>query len=89
MTVSCHEVSDMLRHRAAFEASHKAKGKLKPEASPVQAQAERTLTPDDLRTFANSMAANDGGPDHFGSLAPRCAISFRNNKKPRRASGDV
>jgi len=46
MTVSCHEVSDLLRHRAAFGASHKAKGKLKPGVSPVQTSAERTLTPD-------------------------------------------
>jgi hypothetical protein len=50
MTVSCQRVSDMLRHRAAFEASHKANGKLKPEVSPVQTPAERALAPDDLRT---------------------------------------
>ena len=55
--------------RHGGEASHKAKGKPKPElkpevvvdASPVQTQAERTLTPHDLRKFANSMAAMTAG----------------------------
>jgi hypothetical protein len=49
--------------RHPLEASHKAKAKPKPEvkaemvdASPVPARAERTLTPDDLRTWANSRA---------------------------------
>jgi hypothetical protein len=55
------------QHRV--EASHKAKAKPKPEvkpevvdASPVPTRVERTLTPDDLRTFANSMAAMTAEP---------------------------
>jgi len=55
-------VGALRRHRV--EASHKAKGKPKPkvnpevvDGSPVQTRAEPTLTPDDLRTFGNSMAA--------------------------------
>jgi hypothetical protein len=55
--------------RHPLEASHKAKAKPKPEvkaemvdASPVPARAERTLTPDDLRTWANSMAAMTAEP---------------------------
>ena len=55
-------VGALRRHRV--EASHKAKGKPKPkvnpevvDGSPVQTRVERTLTPDDLRTFGNSMAA--------------------------------
>ena len=55
-------VGALRRHRV--EASHKAKGKPKPKVnpevvngSPVQTRTERTLTPDDLRTFGNSMAA--------------------------------
>ena len=48
--------------RHGVEASHKAKGKPKPEASPVPTPAERTLTPDDLRAWANSMAAMTGEP---------------------------
>jgi hypothetical protein len=55
--------------RHGLEASHKAKGKPRPEvkpevvdASPVQTSAERTLTPDDLRAFANSMATMTAEP---------------------------
>jgi len=55
--------------RHGVEASHKAKGKPNPkvksevvDASPVPTAAERTLTPDDLRTFANSMAAMTAEP---------------------------
>jgi hypothetical protein len=55
-------VGAVRRHQV--EASHDAKAKGKPEeepkavnAGPMPTQAERTLTPDDLRTFANSMAA--------------------------------
>jgi hypothetical protein len=44
------------------EASHTAKAKPRPEAIPVPTPAERTLTPDDLRTFANSMAAMTSEP---------------------------
>ena len=45
------------------EAPHKAKAKLKPEVTAeVPTPAERTLTPDDLRTFANSMAAMTSEP---------------------------
>ena len=47
-----------------IEASHKAKTRPKPEVrvevadpSPVPTGANRTLTPDDLRKWANSMAA--------------------------------
>ena len=57
-----HQKVGAVRHRV--EASHKAKGKPKPkvnpevvDGSPVQTRAEPTLTPDDLRTFGNSMAA--------------------------------
>ena len=60
-------VGALRRHRV--EASHKAKGKPKPKVnpevvngSPVQTRSERTLTPDDLRTWANSMAAMTGEP---------------------------
>jgi hypothetical protein len=42
------------------EASHKAKPG--PEASPVLTPAKRTLTPDDLRAFSNSMAAITSEP---------------------------
>src|SRR5882672_6743724 len=56
------KVGSARQHRV--EASHKAKAKPKPEvkpevvdASPVSTRAKRTLTPDDLRTWANSMAA--------------------------------
>jgi hypothetical protein len=49
------------RHRV--EASHKAKAKPEPEVkAEVPTQAERTLTPDGLRTFANSMAAMTAEP---------------------------
>ena len=55
--------------RHGVEASHKAKAKPKPEvkaevvdASPVSTRAKRTLTPDDLRTWANSMAAMTAEP---------------------------
>jgi hypothetical protein len=60
-------VGALRRHRV--EASHKAKGKPKPKVnpevvngSPVQTRTERTLTPDDLRTWANSMAAMTAEP---------------------------
>jgi hypothetical protein len=50
------KVGAVRRHRV--EASNKAKGKPEPEVrAEVPTRAERTLTPDDLRTFANSMAA--------------------------------
>ena len=55
------------QHRV--EASHKAKAKPKSEvmpevvdASPVSTRAKRTQTPDDLRKFANSMAAMPAEP---------------------------
>ena len=55
-----------LRHRVE---TPQREGKPKPEASPVQtpadetrAAAERILTPDDLRTFGNSMAAMTADP---------------------------
>ena len=61
------KVGAVRRHRV--EASHDAKAKPKPEekpkavnASPMPTQAERTLTPDDLRKFANSMAAMPAEP---------------------------
>ena len=67
------KVGAALRHRV--EVSHK-EGEPKPEASPVrtpaepaqtpaeptQTAAEQMLTPDDLRTFANSMAAMTADP---------------------------
>ena len=54
-----HQKVGAARHRA--EASHKAKPK--PEARPeLPTRAERTLTPDDLRTWANSMAAMTAEP---------------------------
>lgn len=53
------KVGAALRRRV--EVSHK-EGKPKPEVSPVQTPAERMLTPDDLRTFANSMAAITAEP---------------------------
>ena len=55
--------------RHAVARSHKVDGKpkleVKPEvvdASPVQTRAERTLSTDDLRTWANSMAAMTAEP---------------------------
>jgi hypothetical protein len=55
------KVGAVRRHRV--EASHKAKAKPEPELkAEVPTRAERTLTPDDLRTFANSMAAMTAGP---------------------------
>ena len=64
----CWDASSRVSHRHQkvgavqhhVEASHKAKPK--PEANPVQTPAERTLTPDDLRTYANSMAAMTSEP---------------------------
>ena len=54
-----HQKVGAVRHRV--EASHKAKPK--PEVRPdVPTRAERTLTPDDLRTWANSMAAMTAEP---------------------------
>ena len=54
-----HQKVGGVRHRV--EASHKAKPK--PEVRPeVPTPAERTLTPDDLRTWANSMAAMTAEP---------------------------
>ena len=47
--------------RYGVEASHKAKPKPEVKAE-VPTRAERTLTPDDLRTFANSMAAMTAEP---------------------------
>jgi hypothetical protein len=49
------------------EASHKAKTRPKPEVkvevvSPVPAGANETLTPDDLRKWANSMAGMQSEP---------------------------
>ena len=56
-----HQKVGAVRHRV--EAAHKAKAKPKPEVkAEVQTRAERTLTPDDLRTFANSMAAMTAEP---------------------------
>jgi hypothetical protein len=60
-----HQTVGAVRHRV--EASHKAKPKpeVRPEevdASPVSTRAKRTLTPDDLRTCANSMAAMTAEP---------------------------
>ena len=50
------KVGALRRHRV--EASNKAKAQPEPEVrAEVPTRAERTLTPDDLRTFANSMAA--------------------------------
>ena len=61
------KVGAVRRHQV--EASHDAKAKPKPEekpkavnAGPMPTQAERTLTPDDLRNFANSMAAMPAEP---------------------------
>jgi hypothetical protein len=61
------KVGAVRRHQV--EASHDAKAKPKPEekpkavnAGPMPTQAERTLTPDDLRKFANSMAAMPAEP---------------------------
>ena len=61
------QVGAVRRHQV--EASHDAKAKPKPEekpkavnAGPMPTQAERTLTPDDLRKFANSMAAMPAEP---------------------------
>jgi hypothetical protein len=64
----CWDASSRVSHRHQkvgavqhhVEASHKTKPK--PEASPVQTPAERTLTPNDLRTYANSMAAMTSEP---------------------------
>ena len=49
------------------EASHKAKAKLKPEVTAEVTPAERTPTPDDLRTFGGDDVRAD--PDDPGSLA--------------------
>ena len=55
------KVGALWRHRV--EASNKAKAQLEPEVrAEVPTRAERTLTPDDLRTFANSMAAMTEDP---------------------------
>ena len=61
------KVRAVRRHHV--EASHDIKAKPKPEetpkavnAGPMPTQAERTLTPDDLRKFANSMAAMTAEP---------------------------
>ena len=55
------KVGAVRRHRV--EASHKAKPKPEPDVkAEVSTRAERTLTPDDLRTFANSMAAMTAEP---------------------------
>ena len=61
------KVGAVRRHQV--EASHDAKAKPTPEekpkavnAGPMPTQAERTLTPDDLRKFANSMAAMPAEP---------------------------
>ena len=61
------KVGAVRRHRV--EASHKAKAKTEPEVKVevvdsrrVPTPAERTLTPDDLRKFANSMAAMPAEP---------------------------
>ena len=61
------KVGAVRRHRV--EASHDAKAKPKPEeepkavnAGPMPTQAERTLTPDDLRKWGNSMAAMPVAP---------------------------
>ena len=55
-----HQKVGAVRHRV--EAARKAKAKPKREVKAVQTPAERTLTPEDLRTFANSMAAMTGEP---------------------------
>ena len=65
-----HRLKKVAAARAyPVEASHKAKTRPKPEVkvevvdpSPVPAGANGTLTPDDLRTFANSMAAMTAEP---------------------------
>ena len=61
------KVGAVRRHRV--EASHIAKVRSKPEvkaevvdSSPVPTRANRTLTPDDLRTWANSMATMTAEP---------------------------
>ena len=55
------KVGAVRRHRV--KASYKAKPKPEPDAkAEVSTRAERTLTPDDLRTFANSMAAMTAEP---------------------------
>jgi hypothetical protein len=54
--------------RTQVEASHKAEAKPEPKVTPDEVdtspppRAERTLKPDDLRTWANSMAAMTGEP---------------------------
>jgi hypothetical protein len=60
-------VGAVRRHRV--EASHKAKAKTEPEVKVevvdgrrVPTPAERTLTPDDLRKWGNSMAAMPAAP---------------------------
>ena len=74
----CWDASPRLSHRYQnagavrrdrVEASHKAKAKSKPEVKaglvepgPVPPGANGTLTPDDLRTWANSMAAMPSEP---------------------------
>ena len=62
-----HQTVGAVRHRV--EASHKAKTRPKPEVkvevvdpSPVPTGANGTLTPDDLRKWANSMAAMPSEP---------------------------
>ena len=61
------KVRAVRRHHVG--ASHDIKAKPKPEETPkavnagsMPTQAERTLTPDDLRKFANSMAAMPAEP---------------------------
>ncbi len=61
------KVGAVRRHRV--EASHKAKAKTEPEVKVevvdgrrVPTPAERTLTPDDLRKWGNSMAAMPAAP---------------------------
>jgi len=56
-----HKVGAVRRHRV--EAPHKAKPEAEViDAIPVPTRAKRTLTPDDLRTWANSMAAMPAEP---------------------------
>ena len=65
-----HRLKKVAAARAnRVEASHKTKTRLKPEAkldvvdpSPVPTGAHGTLTPDDLRKWANSMAAMPSEP---------------------------
>jgi hypothetical protein len=62
----CWDASSRVSHRHqkvdAVRQHYVAKAKPRPEAIPVPTPAERTLTPDDLRTFANSMAAMTSEP---------------------------